>query len=95
MLVRLLKLVSSTLQENTVMAVKSSESENKVFAMNVERSLKSGRDQKKDHESGRDEVIWVVCGYLSEFYPFFLTILKMQTQINLSGKCSLWNRGQF
>ena len=52
------------------MVVKSSENENKGFTMNVERSLKSGRNHWKDHESGRDEVIWVVCGFLSELFPF-------------------------
>ena len=38
------------------MVVKSSENENKGFTMNVRKPKKSGRDQLKDHESGRDEV---------------------------------------
>ena len=40
------------------MVVKSSENENKVYYMNVTKSLKSGRKHWKDHESGRDEVAW-------------------------------------
>ncbi len=46
------------LQENTLMVVKSSENENKVFNLSVSKSLKSGRDHRKDHENGRDEVAW-------------------------------------
>ena len=53
------------------MVVKSSENENKGFTMNVRKPKKSGRDQLKDHESGRDEVISVGCGCLSETFSLF------------------------
>ena len=69
-----LMLVMSMLQANTLMVGKSSENENKVFDMNVERSLKSGRNHRKDHESGRDEVASIGMGILFLFnavFPFF------------------------
>ena len=40
------------------MVVKSYENENKVFDMILTKPLKSGRNHRKENESGRDEVAW-------------------------------------
>ena len=55
------------------MAVKSSENENMGFYMSVTKPLKSGRDHRKDHESGRDEVAsFDLCTFLLSTATFFL-----------------------
>lgn len=42
-----------------MMAVKSSESENKVFNMKGTESSKSGRNQRKAWKNGRGNVAWL------------------------------------